>query len=75
MEKKIEEARAEFNGILEFIVRAALGLQIHEVEEDICRRLLRLGRILLELFVLASRTRKTGEALIRKKRYRAPVPA
>ena len=60
MEKKIEEARAEFNGILEFIIRAALGRQIHDVEEDIYRRLLRLGRILLELFVLANGTGKTG---------------
>lgn len=66
MEKKIEEAQAEFNGILDFIVRTALGQQIHEVEEGIYRRLLRLGRILLELFVLATGTGKTGEALIRE---------
>jgi len=66
MEEKIEEARSEFNGILEFIVRAALGLQIHEVEEEIYMRLLRLGRILLELFVLAVGTGKSGEALIRE---------
>jgi len=66
MEQKIEEARAEFNEILDFIVRTALGRQIHKVEEDLYRRLLRLGRILLELFVLASGTGKTGEALIRE---------
>jgi hypothetical protein len=65
METKIEEARAEFNAILDFIVRAALGLQIHEVEEEIYRRLLRLGRILLELFVFAVGTGKSGESLIR----------
>ena len=66
MEKKIEEARAEFNSILDFVVRAALGREIHEVEEDLYRRVLRLGRILLELYVLACGTGKTGEALIRE---------
>jgi hypothetical protein len=66
METKIEEARAEFNAILDFIIKAALGLQIHEVEEEIYRRLLRLGRILLELFVLAAGTGKSGDALIRE---------
>jgi hypothetical protein len=64
MDRKIEEARAEFNEILDFIVRTALGRQIHEVEDDLYRRLLRLGRILLELFVLATGTGKSGETLI-----------
>jgi hypothetical protein len=41
-----------------------MGLEIHEVEDGIYRRLLRLGRILLEPFVLATGTGKIGEALI-----------
>ena len=67
MERKIEEARQEFNAILEYIVGAALGLEIHRVEEGIYRKLLRLGRILLELFVLAAGTGKKGETLIDEK--------
>ena len=66
MEKKIEELRQEFNGILEYVIGAALDLEIHEVEEGIYRKLLRLGRMLLELFVLAAGTGKTGERLIDK---------
>jgi hypothetical protein len=64
MDKKIEEAREEFNSILDFVLKEALGLEIHEVEDRIYRRLLRLGRILLELFVLAIGTGKAAEALI-----------
>ena len=64
MDKKIEEARQEFNAILDFVLGAALGLEIHKVEEGIYRKLLRLGRILLELFVLAAGTGKAGETLI-----------
>ena len=66
MDKKIEEARQEFNSILDYVVGAALGREIDEVEDGIYRRLLRLGRILLELFVLATGTGKTGETLIDK---------
>lgn len=64
MEEKIDEARSEFNAILEYILQAAMGLEIHEVEDGIYRRVLRLGRILLELFVLATGTGNIGEALI-----------
>jgi hypothetical protein len=63
MDKKIEEAREEFNSIVEYIVNEALGVQIHKVEDGIYRRLLRLGRILLELFVLATGTGEVGDAL------------
>lgn len=66
MDKKIEEARQEFNSILDYIVGVALGREIHEVESGIYRKLLRLGRILLELFVLATGTGKTGERLMDK---------
>ncbi len=64
MQEKIEEARREFNGILDYILQEAMGLEIHRVEDGIYRRLLRLGRILLELFVLATGTGNIGEALI-----------
>lgn len=63
MDKKIEEARQEFNGIIDYILKSALGVEIHTVEDGIYRRLLRLGRILLELFVLATGTGKIGDSL------------
>ncbi len=64
MDRKIEEAREEFNAIIDYILKCAEGVEIHEVESGIYRRLLRLGLILLELFVLAAGTGKVGEALI-----------
>jgi len=63
MDRKIEEAQQEFNAIVDYILKSALGLEIHEVEYGIYRRLLRLGRILLELFVLAAGTGRIGESL------------
>ena len=65
MDKKIEEAHQEFNAILHYIILMAMGREIHEVEAGIYRRLLRLGRILLDLFVLSTGTGKTGETLMR----------
>lgn len=44
MQEKIKEARREFNAILDYILQGAVGREIHEVEEGIYRRLLRLGR-------------------------------
>lgn len=64
MNGKIEEARQEFNSIIDYIFEAALCREIHEVEYGIYQRLLRLGRILLELFVLAVGTGRIGERLI-----------
>lgn len=64
MERKIEEARREFNSIVDYILGAALCREIHEVEYGVYQRLLRLGRILLELFVLAIGTGMIGEMLI-----------
>ena len=68
MNTKIEEAQEEFNSILQFVVNGALDLQIHEVEDRIYRMLLRLGRILLELFVLSMGTGKTGEIFGQRRR-------
>jgi len=64
MQEKIEEARREFNAILDYVIHGAMGREIHQVEEAIYRMLLRLGRILLELFVLAMGTGKMGQTLV-----------
>ena len=63
MEQKIEEARREFNAILEYVLNRALGVEIHEVERSIYRMLLGLGRMMLELFVLATGTGNKGKTL------------
>jgi hypothetical protein len=63
MEAKILEAREEFNGILEFVVTEAAGSEIHEVEREIFRRLLRLGRSLLEVFLRSAGTGKEGPVI------------
>jgi hypothetical protein len=63
MDRKIEEARQEFNSILDYIVRSAKSQEIHQVEECLFRMLLRLGRVLLELFVLSVGTGKIGMEL------------
>lgn len=65
MEAKILEAREEFNGILEFVLSDAIGSEIHQVEQEIFRRLLRLGRRLLEVFLLSSGTGKEGPVIER----------
>jgi hypothetical protein len=63
MEEKIAEARREFNAILEYVLTGASGLEIHEVERSIYRMLLRLGRMMLELFVLSRGTGHKGKTL------------
>lgn len=63
MEQKIEEARREFNTILEYVLTGARNMEIHEVERSIYRMLLRLGRIMLELFVLSTGTGNKGKTL------------
>jgi hypothetical protein len=64
MDKKIAEAQQEFNAILAFIIQSATCHEIHQVEESLHRMLLRLGRILLELFVLAVGTGMIGKELV-----------
>lgn len=74
MQEKIEEARREFNAIVDYILQEAMGRGIHQVEEGIYRMLMRLGRILLELFVLAVGTGKIGPwrtAVLREARQRS----
>ena len=64
MEKKIEEAQREFNAILEYVCHRAMDREIHKVEESIYRMLLRLGRMLLEIFVLSMGTGKIEGTLV-----------
>jgi len=66
MEEKIQQARQEFNTILDFVTERALGQEIHEVERSLYRMLLQLGRILLELFVVSVGTGKQGRSLLGK---------
>ncbi|MFC1833546.1 ISKra4 family transposase [Thermodesulfobacteriota bacterium] len=63
MEANILEARDEFNGILEFVRTYAIGCEIHQVEQDIFRRLLLLGRCLLEIVLFSSGTGKEGPVI------------
>lgn len=63
MEAKILEAKEEFNGILEFVLTEAMGSEIHEVEREMFRRLLRLGRSLLEVFLCSAGTGKEGPVI------------
>lgn len=63
MDAKILEAREEFNGILEFVTVDCMGSEIHEVEGEIFRRLLRLGKHLLEVFLSAVGDGKQGSTI------------
>ncbi len=51
MEKKLMQAGQEFNELLEYVTDRSRDLEIHDAEHGIFRRLLSLGRTLLELFV------------------------
>jgi hypothetical protein len=64
MEDKILQAREEFNSIVEFVTSKAGDLEIHEVEEGIFRYLLRLGKILLEVFIRSVGTGKEADRLL-----------
>ncbi len=62
MEAKILEARAEFNRIVDFVTGEAVDQEIHVVELGIFRDLLRLGRILLEVFLQTVGTGYVGDS-------------
>lgn len=64
MEGKINEARKQFNAILDYVLVTGLGSEIHEVEVSIHRMVLALGLLLLELFVLATGTGRRGKTLV-----------
>lgn len=63
MEEKIAGARAEFNKVLDFVTTGALTLELHQVEGEIFRMLLRLGRILLEVFLCSVGTGRLGRTV------------
>ncbi len=43
MEEKVLQARAEFNRVIDFVTGEALTLELHCVEVEVFRMLLRLG--------------------------------
>jgi hypothetical protein len=63
MEEKIAGARSEFNRVLDFVTAGALTLELHQVEGEIFRMLLRLGRILLEVFLCSMGTGHLGRTV------------
>jgi hypothetical protein len=78
MEDKIMEARAEFNKIIDFVNGDAHILEIHSVEGELFRSLLRLGRLLLEAFLCSFGTGYLGENVTLENgsvlRYRREAP-
>ena len=63
MEEKVLQARAEFNRVIDFVTGEALTLELHCVEGEVFRMLLRLGRILLELFLRSVGTGNLGRTV------------
>ena len=63
MEEKILQAHGEFNKVIDLVTREALNREIHVVEGEIFRMLLRLGRILLELFLCSVGTGCVGQTV------------
>jgi hypothetical protein len=78
MEEKILQAQGEFNKVIDFVTREALALELHCVERELFRILLRLGRVLLELFLRSVGTGHVGQAATMKSgsvlRYRRESP-
>lgn len=78
MEEKLLQARGEFNKVIDFVTREALDRELHVVEGEIFRMLLRLGRILLELFLRSVGTGRIGQTVTREDgsvlRYRRESP-
>lgn len=64
MEDRIFQAREDFNRILEFVTNRAGDMEIHEVEEDVLRYLLSLGRRLLEVFIASVGTGRDSDRLV-----------
>lgn len=52
LQKAIHETRKEFEGILTLVTQDSGGKQIHEVERGIFQRLLALGALLLQVFLM-----------------------
>jgi len=65
MEGKIQEATDEFKGLIEFVTKEGLAWELHCVEGEIFRRMLRMGRMLLEAFLESVGTGNVGRTLTR----------
>jgi hypothetical protein len=63
MEGMVPEAKEEFKKIIEFVTRDALTWEYHSVEGEIFRRLLKMGQVLLMLFVRSVGTGHAGPTL------------
>lgn len=66
MEERILEAREEFNNLIDFVTKEALTWELHSVEGEVFRKLLRMGRILLEVFLRSVGTGSLGPTLTKK---------
>ena len=63
MEKKLMEAHDKFKDLIEYVTVGSVGSEIHDAELGIFRRLLGLGRTLLELFVASSGSGDVGPTM------------
>lgn len=78
MEEMVLDAKAEFNQIIDFVTREALTWELHSVEGELYRRLLKMGRVLLILFLRCVGTGHIGPTLATEDgsvlRYRRTSP-
>lgn len=63
MDEMVLDAKAEFNQIIDFVTREALTWELHSVEGELFRRLLKMGRVLLMLFLRSVGTGHIGPTL------------
>jgi len=66
MEEMVLEAREEFNKIMEFVTTEALTWELHSVEGELFRMLLKMGRVLLMLFLRCVGTGHVGQTITRQ---------
>lgn len=78
MEEMVLEAREEFNKIIDFVTKDALTWEIHSVEGELFRRLLKMGLVLLMLFLRSVGTGNVGPTITKEDgsvlRYRRTSP-
>jgi hypothetical protein len=66
MEDMVLEATGEFNRIIEFVTTEALTWELHNVEGELFRRLLKMGRVFLMLFLRSVGTGYVGRTVTRQ---------
>ncbi len=78
MEEMVLDAKEEFNRIIDFVTREALTWELHSVEGELFRRLLKMGLVLLMLFLRSVGTGHVGPTLTTEDgsvlRYRRTSP-